>query len=77
MLPIRQIIDDAPETVAVPEALRHRKLEIIFRVVDDSLEKIDGKGWPEGFFERTAGAWQGEPLLREPQGEFEQRLELE
>lgn len=25
---------------------------------------------------KTAGAWQGEQLVREPQGEFEQRLEL-
>lgn len=30
-------------------------------------------GWPPGFFERTAGAWQGEPLTREPQGEYEER----
>ncbi len=27
-------------------------------------------------WERTAGAWQGELLVREPQGEYEQRLEL-
>ena len=33
-------------------------------------------GWPVGFFEETAGAWQGEPLERSPQGEQEQRLEL-
>ena len=25
---------------------------------------------------KTAGAWQGEYLVREPQGEYEQRLEL-
>jgi plasmid stability protein len=29
-------------------------------------------GWSIDFFERTAGAWQGE-LVREPQGEYEQR----
>lgn len=34
-------------------------------------------GWPQGFFEETAGAWQGEPLTRPPQGEFEAREELE
>jgi len=33
-------------------------------------------GWPPGFFEETAGAWQGEPLERSPQGEQEQRLDL-
>jgi hypothetical protein len=30
-------------------------------------------GWTPGFFERTAGAWEGEPLTREEQGEYEQR----
>ncbi|MEK8016922.1 MAG: hypothetical protein VSS75_008645 [Candidatus Parabeggiatoa sp.] len=30
-------------------------------------------GWPPGFFERTAGAWEGEPLTRDEQGEYEQR----
>ena len=28
-------------------------------------------------FEHTAGAWKGEPLERAPQGEPEQRLNLE
>jgi plasmid stability protein len=31
-------------------------------------------GWSPGFFESTAGAWQGEPLTRGEQGEYEQRL---
>ena len=34
-------------------------------------------GWPPGFYERTVGAWKGETLERSPQGELEQRLELE
>ena len=33
-------------------------------------------GWPPRFFEETAGQWQGEPLTREPQGEYEIREEL-
>ena len=39
-------------------------------------EPLDANGWPIGFFEATAGCFQDEPLVREPQGEFEQRLEL-
>lgn len=31
----------------------------------------------ESIWERTAGAWQGAPLVREPQGEYEPRLDLE
>ncbi len=30
----------------------------------------------ETIWEKTAGAWQGETLQREPQGQFEQRLEF-
>jgi hypothetical protein len=33
-------------------------------------------GWPPDFFEKTAGAWQGEPLTRDEQGEYEQREPL-
>ncbi|MEQ8971107.1 MAG: type II toxin-antitoxin system ParD family antitoxin [Coleofasciculus sp. C1-SOL-03] len=34
----------------------------------------DELGWSPGFFEKTAGKWQGEPLTRGEQGEYEQRL---
>ncbi len=33
-------------------------------------------GWSPGFFEQTAGAWEGEPLTRGEQGEYELREEL-
>ena len=33
------------------------------------------RGWPEGYFD-LFGKWEGEPLERAPQGEFEKRLEL-
>jgi len=39
--------------------------------------EIDANDWPIDFFEETAEAWAGEPLIREPQGEYKQRLELE
>ena len=29
--------------------------------------------WPEGFFEEVIGGWQGSPLTRPEQGEFEER----
>ena len=34
------------------------------------------KEWPDDFFEETAGTWQGEPLVRPDQGEYEERLTL-
>ena len=36
----------------------------------DTQEKRDASGWPVGFFENTAGAWQGEPRKRGEQGHY-------
>ena len=33
-------------------------------------------GWPPGFFEETYGSFSDQPLVREPQGEYEVREEL-
>lgn len=30
-------------------------------------------GWPEGYADAVLGKWQGEPLRRESEGDFEQR----
>jgi hypothetical protein len=34
-------------------------------------------GWLPGFFERLAEGWQGEPLTRLPQGEYDRREPLQ
>lgn len=44
---------------------------LIFNPVKESA-----KGWPPGFFTEVVGGWQGEPLVRESQGEYETRNEL-
>jgi hypothetical protein len=33
-------------------------------------------GWPQGYLDRVVGGWQGKPLKRPPQGEFEERDEF-
>ena len=51
-------------------------LVVVFEPVEtDQPTDIKGSpaGWPPGVYEATAGAWQGEPLVREPQGEYEVR----
>ena len=78
----RQIIDALPEIIIAPQALRHRRVEIIIlpldeEVVNGKTTPVDANGWPLGFFEETEGCWAGEPLVREPQGEYETRLEFE
>lgn len=51
--------------------------QAIIKVGSELHSEVDANGWPVVFFEETAGAWAGEPLIREPQGEYEQHLELE
>lgn len=74
-----QIIDDAPDYVAVPIAMRHRRLELSFRSLDEDVqvEPRNALGWPLGFFERFAGCLAADPMQRPEQGDFEQRLELQ
>lgn len=80
MKPIRKIYQDAPDSIDIPEEMRHQPVEIIIWPLSEQIEsagQVDENGWPQGFFEATAGAWAGEPLVRETQGDYEQRLELE
>ena len=48
----------------------------VSRYVAEIVGRELGEDWPEGFFENTVGAWEGEPLERPEQGEFEERDEL-
>ncbi|WP_328985164.1 hypothetical protein [Thiorhodovibrio winogradskyi] len=65
--------------IEIPEDLCRRHVEVVFLELDEreTPEVASGTDWPEGLFERTAGAWQGEPLKRGEQGQYEQRLELD
>ncbi len=40
MQPIRQILEDAPDTIAVPEEYRHRRIELIIWPLGDEPKKI-------------------------------------
>jgi len=51
MHPIRQIIEDAPETISIPPELRHQRVEIIFWPLEKPEPERDANGWPVGFFE--------------------------
>lgn len=78
MQALRQIYDCLPSTIEIPKDLRCRHVEVVFLALDESEGSgiAMGNDWPAGLYERTSGAWQGE-LFREPQGEYEQRLEME
>jgi hypothetical protein len=82
MQPIRQIYQNAPSSISIPEELRHQAVEVIIWPLDEQAHpktstETDANGWPIGFFEATAGCLADDPIERAPQGEYETRLELE
>ncbi|OGT00114.1 MAG: hypothetical protein A3F73_13615 [Gallionellales bacterium RIFCSPLOWO2_12_FULL_59_22] len=63
--------------IAVPKSLHlaeGQPVRVLILLDETVQAKCSDK---KNVWERTAGAWQGEPLVREPQGKYEQRLELE
>ena len=63
-----------PKMFHLAEGVSVRVLILLDETTD---AKGAGKSDVKSLWERTAGAWQGSLLVREPQGEYEQRLELE
>lgn len=80
MQPIRQIYQDAPKAISIPEELQHQAIEVIIWPLDKSEAKqaieTDANGWPIGFFEQTFGSISDLPE-REWQGDYEEREPLE
>ncbi len=67
-------------TLEVPVGIADADWDVVVVVqpaASSEAEKMpEGLGWPAGFFEKVIGGWQGEPLVREEQGEFEVRDEI-
>jgi hypothetical protein len=72
------------------DKVQDQYLEILYRIIKvlttppesvttppPSNEEPGTLGWPPNFFQETAGAWQGAPLVREEQGDYEVRDELQ
>ena len=65
--------------IAVPKTLHLAEGQPVrvLILLDEVTEAEDtGKAGTKSILARTAGAWQGDNLVREPQGEYEHRLEL-
>ena len=71
MLALRQIVEDPGDFIPVPPEVKHKRTEVIFLLVDQPSISED-----QLLLAALAGSWSGS-LEREPQGEYEQRLELE
>jgi hypothetical protein len=60
----------------VPVKATNTDLEVVL-IVQPVMPAEQSLGWPPGFFEQTYGSFQEQPLVREPQGEYEIREELD
>jgi hypothetical protein len=58
----------------LPVGISNQDLEVI--VIYQPINQTSKRAWSPQFFERTFGAWQGEPLVREAQGELPERDSL-
>ena len=60
----------------VPVNLTNTELDVVLIVQPVAAVEQD-RAWPPGFFEQTYGSFHDQPLVREPQGEYEVRYELD
>lgn len=60
----------------VPVKLTNTDLEVVL-IVQPVASAGSELGWPPGFFEQTYGSFRDQPLVREAQGEYEIRDELD
>lgn len=74
MFALRQIIEDPGDFISVPPEVKHRRTEVIFLVADQN--DLSPQRSDQQILASLAGSWVGE-LEREPQGEAEERLELD
>ncbi|ELS02446.1 hypothetical protein Xen7305DRAFT_00021600 [Xenococcus sp. PCC 7305] len=70
--------DDGILHLDVPTDVKNAELEVVvtFNNPIPTSENRKKLKWSPGFFDKTAGAWEGAPLQREPQGEYESREKL-
>lgn len=61
--------------IQLPVEITDQDVEVM--VIYQIVTKTQKRGWSPGFFERTFGAWEGKPLVREPQGDLQEREALE
>jgi len=71
---------DGMLNLQIPVELKDVDVEVVVTMKPltiDDLEKLaQSNGWPPGFFEQTLGKWEGEPLVLEPEGDYEERYEM-
>lgn len=64
--------------IEVPLGMKDADLDVVLIVNQlHEKEKPDSGKWPPGFFPETFGSFCSDPLIRDPQGDFETREDHE
>jgi len=73
---VREVYRQLPDILKMPKKLQHKHVEVILLPLDSGKGKRRGSNPAVSPLARFAGAWAGEPLVREDQGNYEIREEL-
>ena len=76
---VRQVYESLPKTINTPSSLKNRRVEVIMLPLDEDVGEINmktGENVESIDIDEFFGAWEGEPLVRPDQGEFELREQL-
>lgn len=66
-----------PARLAAQVAARAKARGVpVSRYLAELIRRDVDRGWPEAFFDRAVGGWQGRRLRRAPQGGLEEREAL-
>jgi len=68
---VRQIYKKLPERIKTPAVLKNRHVEVIMMPLDEETELKSRKNLNQT--DEFIGKWEGEPLIRQEQGDFENR----
>jgi hypothetical protein len=72
---LQQAGPDKTLHLSIPVDEANRRYQIVVVIEPEHApgsEAVPEQGWPPGFFEQTAGRWQGD-FVREAEGAFEKR----
>lgn len=73
---IRKVYKQLPDVLKMPKELQHRRVEVILLPLDEEAPSPRAAKATASKLARFAGAWAGEPVVREEQGEYETREEF-
>ncbi len=73
---IRKVYKRLPDILKMPKELLHRRVEVILLPLDKEAPTGRVSATTPFQLARFAGAWEGDALVREDEGEYEAREEL-